>query len=131
MVQFDVLAGKIRDGAPLETFQDLANDPSLERYTLVPSTPDVMRMMRAWIDHDPRPAVERLSVPMLAIFGSADRIVPVDDSLAVMHAAREGRPGGLTTVVIDGGDHRCQVGDPPRLPERYHEALASWIAQQA
>ena len=100
------------------------------RYTLVPGTPDVLRLMRAWLDHDPRPAMERLRVPMLAIFGSADRIVPVADSLTVMRASRAGRPGALTELVIEGGDHRSQLGDPPMLPDGYHRALADWIVAQ-
>lgn len=127
LARFDRLADLIRQGAPLDALVPLARDPDLERYTLVPVEAGVLGMMRRWTDHDPRPAIERITAPLLAIFGADDRIVPVEDSLRILRDAREGRPGGLDELVIAGGDHRSQVGDPPALPARYHEALAGWI----
>lgn len=131
LVRFDAMVGLIRAGADAEAFADLASDEDLGRHTLVPRSADVLRLMRAWVDHDPRPSLERLRAPMLAIFGSDDHVVPVADSLAVMRAARDGRPGGLTELVIEGGDHRAQVGDPPALPDHYHRTLADWVLAQS
>jgi pimeloyl-ACP methyl ester carboxylesterase len=130
LARFDELVTGIRNGEDIAALEDLASDEDLRRLTLVPGTPDTLRMMRAWLDHDPRRALKRLRVPMLAIFGSADRIVPVAESLAIMRASRAGRPGALTELIIDGGDHRSLVGDPPVLPDTYHQRLADWILAQ-
>jgi fermentation-respiration switch protein FrsA (DUF1100 family) len=50
--------------------------------------------MLAIFDYDPRPAMERISVPTLALFGGDDAIVPVDESVAVYREAV--RPDLLT-----------------------------------
>ena len=55
--------------------------------------------------------------------------MPVDLSLAILREVRAGLPGGLSELLIEGGDHRCQVGDPPALPDSYHAGLAGWIAR--
>ncbi|MBX3030646.1 MAG: alpha/beta hydrolase [Chloroflexi bacterium] len=128
--RFDAMVDRIRSGASLEAVADLASDEDLSTLTLVPTSADVLRLMRPWIDHDPRSALERIRAPMLAIFGSVDPVVPVEDSLAVMRTARAGRPGGLTEFIIEGGDHRSFVGDPPTVPDRYHQALGDWILAQ-
>ncbi|MET0772234.1 MAG: alpha/beta hydrolase [Candidatus Limnocylindrales bacterium] len=128
--RFDRLAGLIRDGASLDDLADLAKDPDLARHTLVPTSPDVLLLMRGWLDHEPRPALEAIRVPLLAIFGELDTIVPVDESVEVFRAARAGRPGGLDVAITPGGDHRSQVGDPPILPAAYHETLGDWVMRQ-
>ena len=64
---------------------------------------------------------------LLTIFGMDDRVVPVQESLAILRATRAGRPGGLTELLIDGGDHRCQVGPDKALPPAYHDGLRRWI----
>jgi pimeloyl-ACP methyl ester carboxylesterase len=78
------------------------------------------------IDHDPRPALREVRVPLLALFGADDKLVPVDASVA---AFRETVPPDLLTVaVIAGGDHRIQTGDPLRLADGYTDELSSFIA---
>ena len=75
--------------------------------------------MRRWLDHDPRPALERLTCPLLAIFGDQDLVTPVEESIAVFRAARAGRPGDLDVETLPGGDHRLQSGEPPALHPAY------------
>jgi pimeloyl-ACP methyl ester carboxylesterase len=127
LARFDELAVRIRSGAPLDAFADLASDPDLATHTLVPADEGILRLMRALLDHDPRPALERIAVPLLTIFGTDDRVVPVDDSLRILREVRAGRPGGLSELLIQGGDHRCQVGPDRTLPEAYHLGLQGWI----
>jgi uncharacterized protein len=77
------------------------------------------------IDYDPRPRLERIRVPLLALFGREDDIVPVDESVAVFRAAVS---PDLLTVAVLPGDHRVQSGDPPTSSARYLEALSSFVA---
>ena len=81
--------------------------------------------MRALVDYDPRAALERIDVSVLALFGADDTIVPVTESVAVYEEAV--RPELLTVAVFPGADHRVLVGEPPRLADDYPEALAAFI----
>jgi pimeloyl-ACP methyl ester carboxylesterase len=83
----------------------------------------------ALIDYDPRPSLERIDVPVLALFGGDDTIVPVDESVRVYRDAV--RPDLLTVTVFPGADHRVHVGDPRRHADGYLEALSSFVASTA
>jgi len=78
---------------------------------LFPDDAELWDFAVAILDSDPRPALERIQVPLLALFGADDRIVPVDESVAVYREAVG--PDLLTAAVFPGGDHRVQYGDPP------------------
>lgn len=78
------------------------------------------------IDHDPRPALSEIRVPLLAPFGAEDKLVPVEPSVAAFREMV--RSDLLSVAVIAGGDHRIQTGDPLRLADGYLEALSSFIA---
>lgn len=80
-------------------------------------------------DYDPRPALERIGVPVLALFGADDALVPVDASVAVYREAVQ--PELLTVAVFAGADHRLQVGDPARLADGYLERLATFALASA
>ena len=74
--------------------------------------------------YDPHPALERIAVPVLALFGADDPITPVGDSVVVYREV----PGELLRVeVFAGADHRVLSGDPPALADGYLETLASFI----
>jgi uncharacterized protein len=83
------------------------------------------RLFAAMIDYDPRSALERIEVPILALFGAADRITPVEDSVAVFRESVH--PDLLQVEVFDGADHRLQAGSPPAFVDDYLEALTSFI----
>ena len=123
---YDALLEMLRDGVPLEAVRDRLDASGLS----VPGDFDLAEeadwgLMRALVDYDPRPALERIEVPVLALFGGDDAIVPVEPSIAVYRDAV--RPELLTTVVFPGADHRVQAGDPPRLADGYLDALAAFI----
>ena len=68
------------------------------------------RQGAAWLQRsgaggfDRRELAEQLSVPLLVLHGTADRVCPVDDGRAIAAAPRrDGRTG--TLVEVDGGGH--------------------------
>ncbi|MEV8444012.1 alpha/beta hydrolase [Actinosynnema sp. NPDC051121] len=81
------------------------------------------------LDHDPIPDALRLRCPQLAVFGGADELVPVAESVelftaAATHPDRDPR-ATLTVEVFPNADHRVLVdGDPA---PGYLDALARWI----
>lgn len=83
-------------------------------------------------DHDPTPDLLQLRCPHLALFGGADRTVPVADSIrifaaAACHSARPHR-ATLTVEVFPGGDHRLQVDDSAALVPGYLDKVSQWLA---
>ena len=81
-------------------------------------------------DHDPLPDVRRLRCPHLAIFGGADELVPVADSVRLFSAAACHRDhlAPLTVEVFPGADHRLHTGDG--LAPGYLATLARWISRE-
>ena len=81
------------------------------------------------VDYDPRPALERIRVPVLALFGAEDRVTPVEESVAVYQAAV--RSELLTVRVFEGGDHRVLAGDPPLPVDGYLDVLSTFVEEAA
>lgn len=80
-------------------------------------------------DHDPLPDACRLRCPHLAIFGGADDLVPVVDSIRLFSAVacdgdRDQR-ATLTVEVFPGADHRVQRDGV--LAPGYLRNLVKWI----
>jgi uncharacterized protein len=121
----DALVGLVRDGADFETVAALAGDDG-------PGPRDAaeLELVRRWFDHDPRPALERIACPILAIYGENDLLVPVDESVSVFRAARGGSPLGCEVVILPAADHRLQVGEPMVFHPAYLPTLAGWILEQ-
>ncbi len=85
-------------------------------------------------DHDPIPNTLRLRCPHLAIFGGADELVPVADSIhlfaaAACHPDRHPR-ATLTVEVFPHANHRVQVNGDAGLASGYLETLARWITER-
>jgi len=123
---FDALLEMLRDGILLA---DVGSRMDAARLILPPgfelADEADWELMRALVDYDPRAALERIEVPVLALLGAADPIVPVDASVAVYEAAVQ--PELLEVLVLPGADHRIQVGDPPRLADGYLDALTAFV----
>jgi hypothetical protein len=82
-------------------------------------------------DHDPIPDCLSLRCPHLAIFGSADRLVPVAESVVAFSSAActAGRHplATMTIHVVPGADHRLRTG-ADAVPAAHHLAyLCGWI----
>ena len=135
MHDFEVVVAMLRERVPFDEARRRIDEAELgapyEELDLpfVPEDAAVWDLASALIDYDPRPALERIRVPVLALFGSDDTIVPVEESVSVYRSAV--RADLLTVAVLPGGNHRVQTGDPPRLVDGYLETLASFIASAA
>jgi pimeloyl-ACP methyl ester carboxylesterase len=109
---------KVAEGGYSETLGQLGT-------SVLPDDEAEWRLDAALIDYDPRPALERIRVPILAVFGADDPITPVDDSIAVFREAV--RPDLLQVTTFAGAGHRFEAGDPPSLVEGYLETLTTFI----
>ena len=125
LAAYDGIVALVRAGADFETVRQAAEAAGPAGNG--PEDAAELELARTWLDHDPRPALERIEVPILALFGGADLVVPVDESVAVFEATRRDRRGSLTVEVFPGGDHRIRVGDPPALHPAYLPTLTAWI----
>ena len=123
---FDAMAEMLRAGVAFEEAQARMHALGVDDGTgFVAGDAQQWELSRSILDHDPRPAMRRIDVPVLALFGAEDEIVPVDASAAVYRA--EVRPELLTVAVLPGGDHRIQTGDPRQLVDGYADALVGFI----
>jgi len=128
---YDSVVSMMRSGASLdEARRHVETDgfPQAFETLSIPVLPNddaEWNLISAMIDHDPRPALERIRVPVLAVFGGEDPITPVEESVAVFREAV--RPGLLQVEVFSGAGHRLESGDPPRLVGGYLETLAEFV----
>ncbi|MFB6278954.1 MAG: alpha/beta hydrolase family protein [Salinibacter sp.] len=91
-----------------------------------------------FVRHDPAPALRRVDVPVLALYGSKDLQVPPEQNAAPMRAALTDSPSDDVTVrVLDGLNHLFQPAETG-LPSRYAqidttmapralETVSTWI----
>lgn len=130
---FGDLVEALRRGA---TYEDLrrqlesAQLPAVYRtrdLILFPDDEELWSFLLRIFDYDPRPALERIRVPVLALFGADDRLVPIEESVAAYREAVQ--PELLTVAAFPRADHRIQTGDPPRLADGYLEKLTSFVLQ--
>jgi pimeloyl-ACP methyl ester carboxylesterase len=119
----DALITLVHEGAEFEMVQALAGDDG-------PRDSAELELVRRWLDHDPRPALERIVCSLLAIFGENDLLVPVAESARIFRATYAGPPGNLDIVTIPGADHRLQVDNPPVLHPSYLPTLCGWIVER-
>jgi pimeloyl-ACP methyl ester carboxylesterase len=80
-------------------------------------------------DYDPAQALSRITVPVLALFGAADKITPAEESVVALRAAV--RPERLQVEVFPDGDHRLFHGKPPRFVDGYLDRISSFVRAAA
>lgn len=77
----------------------------------------------------------RLRCQHLALFGTADQLVPVTDSVALFTeaACRPGRPDrcSLTVGVFPGADHRVRMAGSICFASGYFTTLTQWIGARS
>lgn len=78
-------------------------------------------------DYDPTSAHSRITAPLLAIFGDADKITPPEESIEALRAAV--RPEFLHVELFPEGDHRLYHGEPPRFVDGYLERISSFVLE--
>jgi pimeloyl-ACP methyl ester carboxylesterase len=65
------------------------------------------------------------AVPLLGIFGAADKVAPPEESVVALCAAV--RPQLLQVEVFPEGDHRLFHGAPPRFVDGYLDQISSFV----
>ena len=74
--------------------------------------------------YDPRPSLDRMSVPGLWLYGGADRSIPADRSIAILNALKK-QGKDFTVAVLPGAGHgllNVPPSDPRALP-----MVVAWI----
>jgi pimeloyl-ACP methyl ester carboxylesterase len=129
--EFDQVVAMMRERMPFDAARRRIDEVGLgalydefER-PLIPEDAPLWDHFCALIDYDPRPALERIEVPLLALFGGKDDVTPVAESVATYRERL--RPDLLTVTVYPLGDHRVQVGDPPRPAAGYLETISAFV----
>jgi len=128
---YDDILAMMRAGASLEDARRRVGEGGFpQTFTTldIPVLPDdeaEWELVAALIDYDPRPALERIRVPVLAIFGADDPITPVEESVAVFREAV--LPDLLHVEIIAGAGHRLEGRDPPRPVAGYLEILTAFV----
>jgi pimeloyl-ACP methyl ester carboxylesterase len=130
LARYDLMVGLLRDGVSAADAAIRLGPPDgheLDPYGTVNDAE--WELQRRLVDHDPRPALRRLTVPVLALFGADDEITPVAISVEAFREAV--RPDLLTIAVLPGGDHRVQAGEPRQLVDGYCSALVGFVRAAA
>ncbi len=107
--------------------------PTKERFDLR------VGFLRPFFGYDPRPDLERVTCPVLALFGGRDIIVPPERNVEPMERAlRRAGNDDHTILVFPDGDHTLtatQTGAPREIPFNralvpgYLDALREWLVK--
>jgi uncharacterized protein len=103
-----------------EWFKTLGYEPAVE------SAP-IRTFDRHTLAYDPAADIDAVRIPSLWIYGDADTIIPVRDSIAAVRKARsEPRP---ELIVLPKAGHSFTVSTTaiPQIAEGYPEAVIRWI----
>ncbi len=96
---------------------------------------DAALRSRIWFrdeaNYDPRVALRKLSVPVLFVFGDADELVPVSESVSIIERTlRESGHQRHEIKVFPGADHTIRIAQPDRrrtYAPGYLEAMEDWL----
>jgi len=93
----------------------------------VPGSREIWDLAALLVGHDPAEALRRLDVPLLAVFGADDGVVPVERSAAVLRSTVP--PGLLDVEVLPGGDHRLERADDTFVPG-YPDVVVDFVRRR-
>ncbi len=78
--------------------------------------------------YEPVTALERISCPVLAIFGERDPLVPVDESVRIFEdALAQAGNDDVTISVFADADHRIRAEDPNGFADGYLDTMTEWL----
>jgi pimeloyl-ACP methyl ester carboxylesterase len=82
-----------------------------------------------WLLFDPRPVLQAVRCPVLALFGELDRVGPVPESVEIFETwAARAKNDDVTIRVFPGADHRILIDDD--FAPGYFQTLTGWIVGQ-
>lgn len=128
---YDDIVTMMRDGSSLQDARRRVETGGVPRAFVTLGLPVLPEDEAQWqfgaalMSYDPRPALERIRVPFLAVFGADDPLTPVEESVVAFREAV--RPDLLNVEIFPRAGHRLDVGDPPRLVSGYLETLTKFI----
>ena len=82
--------------------------------------------------YDPAPVLKSLQVPVLAVFGEADTVVPVERSIAAFEGAFDGKRSELLDILtFPGAGHGISMSTPDGfvLADGYPDQVVQWIRE--
>jgi pimeloyl-ACP methyl ester carboxylesterase len=98
------------------------------------------RIWARMLDYDPAPALRTLKMPVLALFGAMDHLVPPERHVApLLTALREIGNNDVTVAVFPHGNHRLEVATPgvlqdwmiaSRIVPGYFSTIEEWLERQ-
>ena len=125
---FERLVVLAQDGVDLEVARAAVSSagPSAIPLAGLVEDRDTWQLTRLIFGHDPRSALEAIAVPLLALYGAQDAVVPVESSVELLE--RRVPPELLQVWVLPGGDHRLQRDG--ELVDGYAAALLGFVDLQ-
>jgi hypothetical protein len=94
----------------------------------VPADEDLWRFGASMIGYDPAAVLPHLRVPLLALLGECDDVVPVHASAEVFRRTVDSRL--LDVRIIAGGDHRFQPADSEEFVPDYLPAITEFLVRR-
>lgn len=125
----DERADRLRSDEPVEALladqEQHRHRPWFETVLMPYDSPANLRFVRGILDFDPRPVMERVTCPVLVLFGGADTVVPVRASVADFARHLPPDPAAHGVAVFPGANHGLFIADPdPAIPRREQLAPA-------
>lgn len=122
-VPFEVAQERIAESGRRDELRGLA-----DAGVFIPDSERMWFLASLLLDYDPTPALANLTVPLLALFGGLDSIVPVEECVGRL---RRIVPAHLLHVeVVDQSDHRLQLGGSDEFAPGYLAALTAFVDAQ-
>lgn len=97
-----------------------------EAGVFVPDSVAMWSHASSLLGYDPAPVLADFAVPLLALFGALDSVVPVDECVARLRQLV--RPDLLQVDVVDGSDHRVQLDGSAEFGPGYLATLTAFVA---
>lgn len=85
------------------------------------------RWLRRFMDYDPLPALRELELPVLAVNGARDLLVPGPRSQAILADLAPSAAGLRETLLLPEAGHQLRAGKGATWPAEYWQALAQWL----
>jgi pimeloyl-ACP methyl ester carboxylesterase len=89
------------------------------------------RWYRTKMDVDPRLILSRVRVPVLAVWGGRDNLIPVERSRALVAQALAGHSSpDVSLLVVPEADHSLNMPEGPNPAPEYLDAMLSWVSDR-